>query len=319
MLRVEYSCDLCNYKTNRKSCYEKHVVTTKHHMTVANNIEDKKREKGHSRENDSSGGDPIQCQYCGKEYSTKKIRTKHEKLCSIVFHEQIILNNDDKNKLENECIPLDMLKDLIEQNAKLMKMLTETKTTPTNITHNTVNNTTNNNTTNTTVNATNNFNLHVFLNEECKDAMNLMEFVDSLKYRLEDLERIGKTGFVEGISNMMIEGLKGLAITQRPIHCTDNKRDSVYVKDNDEWQKDTNKEKICNAIKYVANNNFKRLPAWKDKHPEHNNLTSTTHRTYMKIVNEASGGGTDEEDERNFKKIIKRVAAETVIDKNVDM
>lgn len=317
MSRVEYRCTPCKYKTNRRSCYEKHVVTTKHHVIITNTLEDKKRENDTVCQiiSDEIG----QCQYCGKEYAVKNSKIKHEKICKLVHvqPEQTSLDaNDDTNKLISDAIPLDMLKELIEQNAKLMKMLTDTKVTPTNITHTTVNNTTTNNTTNNTLNATNNFNLHVFLNEDCKDAMNLMEFVDSLKYRLEDLERIGKTGFVEGISNMMIEGLKGLAITQRPIHCTDNKRDSVYVKDNDEWQKDTNKEKICTAIKYVANNNFKRLPEWKDKHPEHKNLSSTIHRTYMKIVNEASGGGTDEEDERNFKKIIKRVAAETVLDRN---
>ena len=163
-----------------------------------------------------------------------------------------------------DTLNADLLKSIVEQNAQLIKILSDT------ITPTTINNTTNNNSTTNynTLNSTNNFNLQVFLNEDCKDAMNLMDFVNSLKYKIEDLEHTGKSGYVEGISKLMLDGLKGMEITQRPIHCTDIKRDSVYVKDNDECQRDNNKEKLTTAIKYVANNNLKVLPKWTDKNPQ---------------------------------------------------
>lgn len=312
----EYFCEVCNYRTNRKSSYEKHIVSAKHHIKTANMIKET-----HIQADEEVDTQQLTCRYCSRVLSSIRGKTKHENRCKYKpedinknvgdYDDVKISTTENLDNKVNDVISSDLLKNVVEQNAQLIKLLTETKT-PT-----TINNTTNNsNTTNyNTLNSTNNFNLQVFLNEDCKDAMNLMDFVNSLKYKIEDLENTGKSGYVEGISKLMLDGLKGMEITQRPIHCTDIKRDSVYVKDNDEWQRDNNKDKLTNAIKYVANNNLKVLPKWTDKNPRHKDFASETHRTYMKIVNEASGGGTDEEDEKNMKKIIKKVAAETVIDK----
>jgi|UniRef100_A0A6C0IKF7 hypothetical protein len=312
----EYFCEVCNYRTNRKSSYEKHIVSAKHHIKTANMIKET-----HIQADEEVDTQQLTCRYCSRVLSSIRGKTKHENRCKYKpedinknvgdYDDVKISTTENLDNKVNDVISSDLLKNVVEQNAQLIKLLTETKT-PT-----TINNTTNNsNTTNyNTLNSTNNFNLQVFLNEDCKDAMNLMDFVNSLKYKIEDLENTGKSGYVEGISKLMLDGLKGMEITQRPIHCTDIKRDSVYVKDNDEWQRDNNKDKLTNAIKYVANNNLKVLPKWTDKNPQHKDFASETHRTYMKIVNEASGGGTDEEDEKNMKKIIKKVAAETVIDK----
>lgn len=313
----KYYCEVCNYRTDRKSSYEKHIVSAKHHIKTANMIKET-----HIQADEEVDTQKLTCRYCSRVLSSIRGKTIHENKCKYKPEDikKDVDNNDDvkisttenlDNKV-NDVISPDLLKSVVEQNAQLIKILSETKT-PTTI-NNTTNN--NNNTTNyNTLNSTNNFNLQVFLNEDCKDAMNLMDFVNSLKYKIEDLENTGKSGYVEGISKLMLDGLKGMEITQRPIHCTDIKRDSVYVKDNDEWQRDNNKNKLTTAIKYVANNNLKVLPKWTDKHPQHSDLASETHRTYMKIVSEASGGGTDEEDEKNMKKIIKKLAAETVIDK----
>lgn len=296
-----FSCEPCNYTTTRKTSYDKHIVTSKHHMTIA---KDKKNIFPHITQ-------PIIhiCKYCEKCYASRSGLFKHEKKCDDNPSKNIIKPPEPESKVsieKEESFTTPTVMKLINQNTELLKILVETKNTPTTI----------NNTTNNTVNTTNNFNLNMFLNEECKDAMNIMDFVASLKYRIEDLERIGRAGYVEGISNIMIEGLNNLEITQRPIHCTDAKRDSVYVKDNNEWQKDNSKDKIRRAIKQVANNNFKKLPEWQKKNPEHNNINTHKHKEYVKMVNEVSGGCTDEEDDKNFKKIIKRVAAETTIDKN---
>lgn len=312
----EYFCEVCNYRVDRKSSYEKHIVSAKHHIKNANMIKETSVKKKEDAEKQ-----PRTCIYCDRILLSVGGKNRHEKKCKYkndTDYKDIPKDNVTKihmgylDDTESDTLNADLLKSIVAQNAQLIKILSDTKT-PT-----TINNTTNhnNNTTNyNTLNSTNNFNLQVFLNEECKDAMNLMDFVHSLNYKIEDLEHTGKSGYVEGISKLMIEGLKGLEITQRPIHCTDTKRDTVFVKDNDEWQRDKNKEKLTNAIKYVANNNLKLLPKWTDKHPQHSDFTSETHRTYMKIVSEASGGGTDEEDEKNMKKIIKKLAAETVIDK----
>ena len=303
----EYFCEICNYRVDRKSSYEKHIVSAKHHIKNANmiketqvkikeDIDKKKRTCIHcNRVLLSIGGKNRHENKCRHETETEYKHVPKDEVKKMVTE-----NLDDK---VNDLISADLLKSVVEQNAQLIKILSDTKT-PT-----TINNTTNNSNTtnyNNTLNSTNNFNLQVFLNEDCKDAMNLMDFVNSLKYKIEDLEHTGKSGYVEGITKLMIDGLKGLEITQRPIHCTDIKRDTVFVKDNDEWQRDNNKDKLTTAIKYVANNNLKLLPKWTDKHPQHSDLTSETHRRYMKIVSEASGGGTDEEDEKNMKKIIKK-------------
>lgn len=309
-----FYCEPCNYTTNRKASYEKHILTSKHHINVAKDA--KVTPLMHSK------SEPILhvCKYCEKCYASRSGLFKHEKKCdenpfknssSIPTETATIIESSSDPEIvaptkKEEGFSDDTVMKLIDQNTELMKIIVETKTAPTTI----------NNTTNNTVNTTNNFNLNMFLNEECKDAMNIMDFVASLKYKIEDLERIGRAGYVEGISNIMIEGLNNLEITQRPIHCTDVKRDSVYVKDNDEWQKDNSKDRIRRAIKHVANNNFKKLPEWQEKNPEHSDINTNKHKEYVKIINEVSGGGTDEEDDKNFKKIIKRVAAETAIDRN---
>jgi hypothetical protein len=313
----KYYCEVCNYGTDRKSSYEKHIVSAKHHIKTATMIK-----ATHVQTNEDVDTKQLTCIYCSRVLSSIRGKTNHENRCKykpedikdddIDYDDVKISTTENLDDKVNDVISADLLKSVVEQNAQLIKILSDTKT-PTTITNNTTNNSTTNY--NNTLNSTNNFNLQVFLNEDCKDAMNLMDFVNSLKYKIEDLEHTGKSGYVEGISKLMIEGLKGLEITQRPIHCTDIKRDTVFVKDNDEWQRDNNKDKLTNAIKYVANNNLKLLPKWTDKNPQHSDLTSETHRKYMKIVSEASGGGTDEEDEKNMKKIIKKVAAETVIDK----
>ena len=312
----EYYCEVCNYKVDRKSSYEKHIVSAKHHIKVAGMVKETQ-----VKAKDDLDKKQRTCVYCDRLLLSVGGKNRHEKKCKYkddnTEYEDISKDEvnttvvDSLDDSSSDTLNADILKSIVEQNAQLIKILSDTKT-PT-----TINNTTNNNSTTNynTLNSTNNFNLQVFLNEDCKDAMNLMDFVNSLKYKIEDLEHTGKSGYVEGISKLMIEGLKGLEITQRPIHCTDIKRDTVFVKDNDEWQRDKNKEKLTTAIKYVANNNLKVLPKWTDKHPQHSDLASKTHRTYMKIVSEASGGGTDEEDEKNMKKIIKKLAAETVIDK----
>jgi hypothetical protein len=159
------------------------------------------------------------------------------------------------------------------------------------------------------------FNLQFFLNETCKDAMNIMDFVDSIKLHLSDLEKVGHLGYVEVISNIITTNLKALDITQRPIHCTDKKREILYIKDEDKWEKeDDEKKKLKKVIKKVASKNQRLLPQFKEAHPDCNRASSKYSDQYNKIIVESMGGSGDNDDEKEDK-IIKKITTVTTIDK----
>jgi hypothetical protein len=173
-----------------------------------------------------------------------------------------------------------------------------------------------NNTTNNIIHTINQFNLNVFLNDTCKDAMNIMDFVKSLKYTEEDIGSIGKLGYAEAISNLLIKGLNEIDVTQRPIHCTDAKREKLYVKHDNEWKKDIESAgNLKKAIKVVGHQNMGSLDEWKEKHPYHNEPNSRHHIEYLEICNQTMNGMLDEDD-KEYKKIIKRIAPETLIEKD---
>jgi hypothetical protein len=159
------------------------------------------------------------------------------------------------------------------------------------------------------------FNLNVFLNEECKDAMNIMDFVDSLKIQLSDLENVGKQGFIDGISNIIVKNLKALDVNKRPVHCSDSKREIMYIKDEDKWEKDNDdKLKLRKAIKYIAHKNTKLLPEFKAKYPDCIYSDSRKSDQYNKLIIESMGGNGDNDAEKE-NKIIRKIAKEVIIDK----
>jgi hypothetical protein len=165
-------------------------------------------------------------------------------------------------------------------------------------------------------NSNNSFNLNVFLNETCKDAMNIMEFVDQLQVSVKDLEETGRLGYSEGISKIFINGLKQINISDRPIHCADSKREIVYIKDKNQWNKDDdNKSLLTNAIKHVAHKNMKQIREWTKVNPEYNDSSSKQNDRYLKIVSNSMNGLTEEETNKNYNKIIKNITKETVIEK----
>jgi hypothetical protein len=189
---------------------------------------------------------------------------------------------------------------LIDQNNKMYELAKEGKT----ITNNT---TTNNN----------NFNLNVFLNEKCKDAVNLMDFVDSLNVKIKDLENTARLGYAEGISQIFITGLSELNVHKRPIHCSDFKREVLYIKDHDSWEKeDEDKTKLTNAIKIIGSKNMKQISEWQKANPGYNNPESKQNDKYMKMICNVMSGSSKEESEKNYEKIIKNIAKETIIDKS---
>jgi len=277
----------------------RHTNTKKHaHRVIGNNLETAEIKKTPT----------YSCQ-CGKKYTSSSGLWKHGKKCAKESSTTITDNSQQPNSIVALLLNQNMelikqnqeFKDLIvEQNNKMIEMAKEAKT---------INNTTNN---------TNNFNLQFFLNEQCKDALNIMDFINQLQLNTTDLDMVGRLGYSEGISKLFIRGLKELDVFKRPIHCSDLKREVVYVKDKDIWEKDDDeKKKMKTAIKYIAAKNFKQIHDWKDENPDSNDYNSKKNTDYNQIVLNSMGGATEEEDENNYNKIIRNVAKESVIDKVV--
>ena len=292
---LKFYCDYCHYNTSKKCDYEKHLSTDKH----------KNNENGSKMVvNDSEKSQKVanyECE-CGKIYKYDSGYYRHKKKCLGVSKQS---SYDDEDPSDKELIMMLIKQNtqLIQQNAELVKTGTN-NTTISNNSHNT-------NSHNKT------FNLQFFLNETCKDAMNIMDFVDSIKLQLSDLENVGKLGFVDGISNIIVKSLNSLDETKRPVHCTDTKREVMYVKDEDKWEKENdNKPKIRKLIKHVTHKNTKLLKDFKAKYPGCEKSESKYSNSYDKLVVEAFGGKGDNDEEKE-NKIIKKISNVTTIDKNV--
>jgi hypothetical protein len=213
----KYCCIICHYMTSNKKDYSKHLSTLKHkNNCLSTKINDKSQEIPKS----------YVC-ICGKEYKDRTGLWRHKKICD--FEKE----QDNDVKIDNELSDKNLIIMLMKKNDELQSMMMEV-----------IKNGTNNTTTNNTNSHNKAFNLNFFLNETCKDAMNIMDFVDSIKLQLSDLERVGELGYVEGISKIIVKNLKELDVTQRPVHCTDQKRETMYIKDHDKWEKDEEKQTL---------------------------------------------------------------------------
>lgn len=243
---------------------------------------------------------------CGRIYKHRQSLHNHRLKCQ---YAQLQLQPFcTGNKPDVNALIVDIMKQLMSEQQGFMKdMMVEVLK---NSSHNTTNNTTHNNSHNKT------FNLQFFLNETCKNAMNITEFVDSIKLQLSDLINIGEVGYVEGISNIITNNLKALDITERPIHCTDKKREVVYIKDEDKWEKeDESKNKMRRLIKKIAYKNEKLLPLFKERYPDYKDSESKNSDKYSKIVIEAMGGMGNNDMEKEDK-IIRNISKVITIDKD---
>lgn len=295
-----YVCVLCDFKCSYESDWERHLTRRKHKLSHKKSfLETFGNEK--NEKNEPSG---YSCDACSRIYKTKSGLWKHKKIC-VIEH---TYTNTEKNHTE-------LIMMLIKENAEFKNIIIEQQNKMMEVIKNGTHNTTNNlyNTHNIN-NKT--FNLQFFLNETCKDAMNLMEFVESIKLQLTDLERVGQIGYVEGISKVFINNLKDIDYTKRPIHCSDEKRETIYIKDENQWTKDDeNKTGLTKAIKHVANKNIKMIPEWTKENPDYNNAESKTNDKYFKLVFNSMSGSTKEEADKNYEKIVKNIIKETVIEK----
>jgi len=298
-----FECLLCDFKCSKKSNYDKHLLTLKHKMLT--NVDTKNAET-------TSHG--FQCD-CGKEYKHRQSLSVHRKTCQKMPEEKI--ENLDK---EIDLTDKDIIKLLIKDNSEIKTMMLEVvkniQPNAMNINNTTNNTTTNNNATN---NNNNHFNLQIYLNETCKDAINLSDFVNSLQVKLKDLEETARLGHSEGVSRIFINGLNELEVNKRPIHCSDAKRETLYIKNKNEWTKDTDKVLLTNAIKTVSKKNIQQIFEWQKKYPEYNDPSSRQNDKYLKMLCNAMNGSTDDEQEKNMDKIIRIITKEVVIDKNINI
>jgi hypothetical protein len=235
---------------------------------------------------------------------------KHKKKC--INEEKI---DDEKNEnidFENDITDKELIVMLIKQNSELMKETSDFKSIMMEVIKNGTHNTIHTNSHNKA------FNLNLFLNETCKDAMNIMDFVDSIKLQLSDLENVGKIGYVEGISNIIVKNLKELDVNKRPVHCTDKKRETMYIKDEDKWEKDEERLKLHKVVRKVACKNQNLIPKFKEVHPDCGKYHSKFSDQYNKIVVESMGGSGDNDFEKE-EKIIKNISKEITIDKELSL
>ena len=299
---VSYSCVKCDYYSNNKTNYDKHLLTEKHKKSILIETLETK----------------VICSNCDKGFNTQSGLWKHKKKCfgnnkeeNEQLENKFNSNNDISQPAFSPEMFMEVIKEskelrnvLIEQNKELQNKLLELASKPVS------------NTNNTTYNNNTQFNLQFFLNETCKDAINIADFVNSLQVQIADLEKTGRLGYVEGISSIFLRGLKGLDVTMRPIHCTDLKRETVFVKDENAWQKeDDDKAKLKLAIQRVARKNLKTLPKWQEENPDFRILDTKENDDYLKIALNSLGGQTDEQQEKYVEKIVRNVLREVVIEK----
>ena len=286
---LKYSCTDCCFITNKKSNYDAHLLTRKHKLAINGTLEINKIQPFQATE--------FTCTYCNKIYKDNSGLWRHKKKC---------IEDNEKIK-ENVITDKELIVMLVKQNSQLMDAL-KNGTNNTNI-----------NTNNTNINSHNKtFNLQVFLNETCKNAMNIDEFVSSIKPQLADLEATGRLGYVEGVSNIIIRNLNSLNIHDRPFHCSDQKREVIYIKDNNEWtREDNDKPILTKAIKSIANENIKNINEWRKEHPDCVKSDSKKNNLYLKIVSNSMCGLTKEETDKNINKIISNLAKKVVIDKTL--
>ena len=293
-----FVCELCDYSSSRKSQYDRHILTSKHqNLTNVNNLS-------------SESSNNFNCKNCNKNYKSRVGLWNHKKKCVTINNK--LINEENIIEPENNNISPELILNIIQQNQEFKDLLLEQNKIIIEMAKNS--NTTNNS--NNNINSHNKtFNLQFFLNETCKYAMNLMDFVDSIKIQLCDIESIGELGFVNGMSKLIIKHLNALDENMRPVHCNDPKRDSLYVKDANVWEKeDSDNKKIKKAIKYISHKNICASPQWKAKYPDCIYSDSKKSNQYNHIVIEAMGGSGDN-DEEKADKIVKKIAKEVTIDK----
>jgi hypothetical protein len=273
----KFCCKKCNYITSRKSQYDRHLLTLRHEKIINdNNLEQKVPNE-------------FICE-CGKKYNYLSGLSRHRKSCKGEKKEITIIQNEENIDYKS------MFLEMINENKELRKTIAEM-----------IPNMGNNN--NNTINNKQKFNINVFLNEKCKDAISMDEFIDKIEVSMKNLLTTKEKGQVYGISNIIMENMNKLSLYERPLHCTDKKRETLYVKNN-EWEKDDSKEHINKALKKVESKQLKNLNVWLETHPNYMN-NSLEQEEFAKLMSEC-GKSIDDGREKIIKKLCDNVYIEKV-------
>lgn len=306
-----FHCEICDFKCSKQSNYNKHLLTRKHKILT--------------NPNKKMPDDNIvlfSC-VCGKKYKHNSSLCSHKKICDIYNNFEIENNKNidfEKNEEKNE--EKDELKDVImvmmNENKELRNMLMDQQKQLKNQQEQLITQQSNHNNqitemipkigNNTTSNT---FNINMYLNNECKDAMNITDFTRSIEISMDDFMKVGSHGYVDGISQIIVNAIKDMEVTKRPLHCSDAKRETLYVKDNNAWEKDFSREKLNKAISNVGRKTLKHFPEWMKSNPECNSTNTIKNNEYHSIIDSTISQNTDE----NKKKIAKNIIKEVIIDK----
>ena len=285
----KYYCEKCDYGTSKTSSYTYHINSNKHNKSTVVN------------ENLPFCCPKYSCEICDKEYKDRTGLWRHKQKCCVKKDESLV-NKDESSDKKDEIIMM-----LLKENSEFKTMMMEQQHMMLKIIENGTSNTSDSH--NTTTNSHNKaFNLNFYLNETCKNAMNISEFIDSINPQLSDLISVGELGYVEGISKIIINELNKLDATKRPVNCTDKKRDTMYIKDDNIWEKDEENKKLNGVVKKVAYKNTRNFNKFKEKYPEYKDADSTYSDQYSEIVIESL-----KDDRENNEKVIKNISKVTSI------
>ena len=301
----KYECIICNYITSNKKDYNKHLLTAKHNILTNTDI---KISEINLHE--------FSCE-CGKKYKHRQSLFNHKQKC-----QEMLVNTNRLKTYETEmtnAVSSDLVMQLIKENREFKELIVEQQQENQKLQSQLIEavkdngNTYNNNTIN---NNNQRFNLNFFLNTTCKDAMNMSDFIENMEINFKDIENIGKNGYVTGMTEMILSRIKELDVTKRPLHCTDLKRETMYIKDNDEWCKDTpENSKLRKTIGYVAKRNYATIPLWRETYPECQNWNDPKYDFCVDMMRNILGD-IGEKQTRLDNKVIKNLSKHIVVDKN---
>ena len=294
-----FKCEPCDFECSKKSNYNLHLSTSKHVNRTNLNKKNADNNKGH-----------FVCNNCNKIYNVRNSLWYHMKKCNTLL--TFITPDSNMEQKEDDKIHLliqenidfkNIILDVMKNNSDLQKQMLDICKNGTTIINN-----------NNTLNKNKTFNLQFFLNETCKDAMNLMDFVNSISLQLSDLENVKNLGYVDGITGIIVKKINEMEVHKRPIHCSDAKREIMYVREDDIWEKeDDNHNRLRKAIKYISKKNRILLNEWSESHPEANDIHSPQNLEYMLMIVQSMGGKGELVDNEN--KIMKKIMKNVLIDK----
>lgn len=319
-----FLCELCNFKCSKKSNYIVHLSTRKH-VDAADKIKMETNGNKKCQKNDTLELQPIlknKCPTCNKCYKTRSGLWKHMQLCEkveLTVNALTAAKGDEDPSIINKlamCVikQNDNLSNIILEQSNNINAIIKSNESVVEMAKQATSNNMINSNNRITNNITNNFNLQVFLNEKCKDAVNITDFIENIQIQMNELENVGTNGYVNGITDIILARLKDLDVSKRPVHCTDLKREVLYIRDENEWNRDEDKSKIKNMITRVANKNYRTIPQWREEHPDCKDPENQQYDFCINMMRNSLGDLGDEQ-VRLDNKIIKNIAKEVLVQK----